>query len=192
MGGLIGFGISHSYPVSRETDIKNLTLKGLDAAVMNVFKSLGLDGGVKAIYDNFLNYKSRNVGENEMLSKESDFCWLSAKLLIMPELLFVKRSHLWEEFEKQGALLAFSIDPRRDSTPYSEKTVTVTYNKEEDESFEIPAVHWMTPMSKLSHVSCPYVLQGKDRHEGSLSCEDGYLNLIFTVPVEGEGTRKAL
>ena len=48
---MIGFGLSHSYPVSEKTKIQDVVLKGSDAALMSIFNSLGLEGEAKVIYD---------------------------------------------------------------------------------------------------------------------------------------------
>jgi len=126
MGGLMGFGMSHCYPVSKETDIKKLTLKGFDAAVMNIFKTLGLAGEVKAIYEGQRMdwYSYIHLGKVKTISKK----WLSSSLLRLPEYQCGdgKLNEPWNVYENQpGALHVFSIEPVRDATLFGKKIVTV-------------------------------------------------------------------
>lgn len=157
-GGYLGFNLEHLYPVNAESNFKEIGesyLKGRDAALMSVFKDLGINGSVKAIYQLDDYYEDRiMVPEIADLSGWGE----------------MEYSDLQRELKSMGGIIFFPVFwCSRKPQPVPSK----------DDNAELPVIHWMTPLTETNEIESPYISYG---NEACLAHLYGNLSLIFEIP----------
>lgn len=177
-GCLLGFGLSHVYPVSKSTDFSALKLKGVDAILMSVLESIGLKGKIKALYKGKYDsdYDSDDSYSRRQRIRGAER-WITEEIVAVPH------------YDECGEL--------EDAYRRSANSVEVTsYKRFEDacKGIEIGIAHesgkplliWVTPPSEKTRHSSNFVAYG---NEAELATVYADLNLVFTVePKEKRGT----
>jgi hypothetical protein len=160
-GCLLGFGLSHSYPVSQDTDISKIKLKASDAILMNAFLAAGAQAGIRVLHSSTVrNWR----GRGELL-------WLTSK--------FVKFQDEYEDW-----------CPYDDTFTHGDKTALKAISIEKIEDFEKargknfkrpppPTLLWITPPSWQNGIENSYIGYG---NQASMSTDYSAVNLIVTIP----------
>jgi len=163
-GGLLGFGLSHAYPVDKGTNIREVKLKGSDAILMNAFGAIGIRAEVRALYS--------SDADDDEYSMKGEVKWLTSKFIEL-DAQYEPVDDCFERASKRArAQRAICVDRVQDldasRTGFEEP---------------VPVLLWVTRPSEKSRVEHNYIAYG---NEAQLVTDYADLNLVFTIPpVEG-------
>ena len=166
-GCLLGFGLYHTYPVSEDTNISRIKLKGADALLMNAFRAVGLQAEIRALYscDVRLPDDSRD-GDIGTVK------WLTSRLI---ELEAYERS-VSDSFPEYGDVATRAIC--FENVGHLEMAGLTGH--------DLPMhriLLWITPPSTKSSVEINYIIYGNEPEVGTDYAD---LNIVLTIPPEDE------
>ncbi|KAI0291798.1 hypothetical protein B0F90DRAFT_335279 [Multifurca ochricompacta] len=157
VGGTLGFGLRHIYPVSKSRmlrDIYNL-LKGSDAAVFRSFKTLGFEPTLYMYYEGY--------------SWQSD----STEAAIINNVMFsfndTENPDIIQEIASRGGLVVW----HKDHAQIDSKEKWANPEK----------VHWVTPVMEFNRQEGSYATYG---NSPELKLVYGYLCLVVRIGKAGE------
>ncbi|KAK7046412.1 Fe2OG dioxygenase domain-containing protein [Favolaschia claudopus] len=184
-GGLLGFGLSHQYPIPSDERYNRLEplldmLKGSDARIRAVAQRLNLETNLKILYD--------SLGD-----KASDEGVGIGQDVLTDDVLYLddwaedqNNDSLQYEIEHRGTLL------ERDDERFEETYGRRGWTREEDEEAfrrsprPRTAIHWVTKINELNWALTRYVGQGNEAYMGFVY---GNVALFVDVPAFGDGVR---
>ena len=160
-GGLIGFSLSHLYPIGpkQKIDLRELgkNLKGTDAAIKCACDSLSLDVSVKTVYNSELDWVSC------LLDDVADLTGFWGNDLG----IFV---HFQENYR---GLVVF--DDKKSLKEVEEESII--------EDQDAKPILWLRPLAKRNPLEAPYVAYG---NESTLDYIYGEICLLLKVKTYGD------
>ncbi|KAK6984886.1 Fe2OG dioxygenase domain-containing protein [Favolaschia claudopus] len=178
-GGLLGFGLSHQYPIPSNYRIEVVSdmLKGSDARIRAVARRLNLETNIKVLYDSLGDRDGDEIGQDVLTDDVLDLDdWAEDE----------NNDSLQYEIEHRGILL------ERDDERFEETYGRRGWTREDDEEAfrrsprPRTAVHWVTRINELTRALTRYVGQGNEAYMGFVY---GNVALFVDVPAFGDGVR---
>jgi hypothetical protein len=199
-GCLLGFGLSHKYPVEIGTEMKDVKLKGCDALLMNSFQALGLKSEIRALYGPDESYRDQS---GKICFTDGEEHWLTSTIIDLdcgceeepwsyafePEPGEIKADamevssygadeidkNLEEKMHSVGKELKGErqIWKRRSTLDMLTSKIEYEYRKQP------PILLWVTRPSEASRIPVNYIHYG---NQPTLDTKYADLNLVVTIP----------
>ncbi|KZS88281.1 hypothetical protein SISNIDRAFT_418419, partial [Sistotremastrum niveocremeum HHB9708] len=154
LGGLLGFGLKHAYPMSAKSDVQKYVsyLKGTDCTIVEVANALGLSSYLRVVYD-----------LSEIGNEDSDVWYYDQ---------CVRETGGDDPIREYG--YAMSETESDDTKAISDETLEDT-----SAGASAPVINWITMMNRDNSVETSYINWG---NESVLFHLYGKLNLIVEIP----------
>lgn len=154
---MLGFGLSHNYPLSKDTKLNRIALKGYDATLMSAFEASGMKGQVKAVY-----HDHHDEGRK----------WLTEKFIDIPE--YDEGPELDEAFSSsKHAIKVLSFTDLSNTQGVVSKGLKWRY----------PPLLWVTPPSVVTRYERQFIAYGNEAELATIYAD---LNLVFIIPAKEE------
>ncbi|KAI4524219.1 hypothetical protein K525DRAFT_281806 [Schizophyllum commune Loenen D] len=173
-GGYLAFGLRFMYPLDRKSPLQDLIphMKGIDARVVRVCRSLGLEGQLKVVYEDDTEYE----GNPRYGYYRYDPVKGGEQGVKLAMHRFVNYDQVYEGDTFGEYLL-------HDGAVRVRNMGTEELHREDDEDEHIPSTEalWVTELTKINRVENQYIAYG---NEADLTHEYGYLAYFVSVKRE--------
>ncbi|KAL1667077.1 hypothetical protein GGF50DRAFT_125145 [Schizophyllum commune] len=173
-GGYLAFGLRFMYPLDRKSPLQDLVphMKGIDARIVRVCRSLGLEGQLKVVYEDDTEYE----GNPRYGYYRYDPVKGGEQGVKLAMHRFVNYDQVYEGDSFGEYLL-------HDGAVRVRNMGTEELHREDDEDEHIPSTEalWVTELTKINRVENQYIAYG---NEADLTHEYGYLAYFVNVKRE--------
>ncbi|KAL1762821.1 hypothetical protein FB107DRAFT_285249 [Schizophyllum commune] len=173
-GGYLAFGLRFMYPLDRKSPLQDLIphMKGIDARIVRVCRSLGLEGQLKVVYEDDTEYE----GNPRYGYYRYDPVKGGEQGVKLAMHRFVNYDQVYEGDTFGEYLL-------HDGAVRVRNMGTEELHREDDEDERIPSTEalWVTELTKINRVENQYIAYG---NEADLTHEYGYLAYFVNVKRE--------
>ncbi|KAL1684097.1 hypothetical protein EV122DRAFT_285851 [Schizophyllum commune] len=173
-GGYLAFGLRFMYPLDRKSPLQDLVphMKGIDARIVRVCRSLGLEGQLKVVYEDDTEYE----GNPRYGYYRYDPVKGGEQGVKLAMHRFVNYDQVYEGDTFGEYLL-------HDGAVRVRNMGTEELHREDDEDEHIPSTEalWVTELTKINRVENQYIAYG---NEADLTHEYGYLAYFVNVKRE--------
>ncbi|KAL1696784.1 hypothetical protein GGG16DRAFT_120995 [Schizophyllum commune] len=173
-GGYLAFGLRFMYPLDRKSPLQDLIphMKGIDARIVRVCRSLGLEGQLKVVYEDDTEYE----GNPRYGYYRYDPVKGGEQGVKLAMHRFVNYDQVYEGDTFGEYLL-------QDGAVRVRNMGTEELHREDDDDEHIPSTEalWVTELTKINRVENQYIAYG---NEADLTHEYGYLAYFVNVKRE--------
>ena len=167
-GGLVGFGLSHLYPIGSRQKGVNLrelgkNLKGTDATIKRACDSLSLENFVKTVYTSYYNREMDGVA-----------CLLDGIADPDPDEGQIEEDILLYLHKESSGLLVYDV--KRKFLKEAEEAVRI--NGHDSEIPDVTPILWLRPVTERNQLQASFVRYG---NEASLEYVYGEICLVIQI-----------